>query len=314
MGDPRVFRLHIGWPKTGTTTLQKHVWPFIPGHRYLGKTPFEGEKNGHTFDLVHMLAYASREKYSRSKNALFRSLEKVETELFGEINDSIPLLLSDEGILSSLLKPSQHGHHGYSTASLEQMMERLLDLEEHGHVRFDLLITERNPIDLLHAYYTQMFHLVRQLPGLSTFQGYVRAGTTNKLRGDLGFHYLRPGYVTDQLRRGFGADRVHSISMDQLFDGSKVRLHEWCPILKDFQLSTGLQENRRSRGHDVKITHLRPIWVKKKPFRLMPFIRNVRGMYRQEYMDHSKLEVEVRIGEEDKELLEVFLTHGEGRS
>lgn len=34
---PAPIILHVGYPKTGTTTLQEHVFPRLPGVRYLGK-------------------------------------------------------------------------------------------------------------------------------------------------------------------------------------------------------------------------------------------------------------------------------------
>lgn len=309
MADKRIFRLHIGWPKTGTTTLQKHVWPKLPGHRYLGTTPFEGEKNGHTFRLVHLLAYASREKFQRDKLDVLDELEVLEADLYGTVDKNIPLLLSEEGVLSSLLKPTTHWHHGYSTASLEQIIERLLDLEQAWGVQFDLFVTEREPIDLLHAYYAQVFHHIRQIRGLGSFQGYIRRGTGYDPRGDLGFHYLQPRYVLERLNKAFGSHQVHVIAMNELLDGSTIHLSKWHSDLEDFRLASAMKENSRSRGSNVKITHLRPLWEPKKPFRLMPFLRKTWGEYRKEHLDHSKLEVEVRMNEEDQQILAAYFSH-----
>lgn len=305
---PRKFLLHIGWPKTGTTTLQKHVWPRLPGHRYLGKAPFEGEKNGHAFRFVHLLAYASREKFRKDKMAMLVELEELEAKLYGGVDRKIPLLLSEEGVLGGLLKPSMHWHHGYSTASLEQMIERLRDFEESWGVQFEVLMAEREPIGLLHAYYAQAFHIIRQLRGLKTFQGYIRRGTGYDPRGDLGFHYLQPGYVQNQLGSAFGRERVHAIAMHELLDGSTIHLNRWYSDLDDFRLESEMRENSRSRGSDVKITHLRPLWEPKKPFRPIPFLRKTWGEYRRDHLDHSKLEMEIRMSEEDKQILAAYFS------
>ena len=138
--DRRTIILHIGWPKTGTTTLQKHVLNKLTGFRYLGKTPFVGGKNKLTFDLVYFLAYASHERAEIGAMELYSALTKLEVELFGNVETSVPVVLSEEGVLSSLLKPSDHQHHGFSTASLEQIISWLLQLEKAWNASFHILV------------------------------------------------------------------------------------------------------------------------------------------------------------------------------
>lgn len=49
MTDPSAMEpvLHVGLPKTGTTSLQKGVFPYLPGIRYLGKGLPSGESRGY---------------------------------------------------------------------------------------------------------------------------------------------------------------------------------------------------------------------------------------------------------------------------
>lgn len=240
--------------------------------------------------------------------ALFVEFEKLEKTLYGGVDRNIPLLLSEEGVLSTLLRPSQHWHFGHSTASLQQLIERLLHLEESWNVQFDLLVSEREPAGLLHGYYAQAFHHIRQIRGLESFQGYIRRGTSYDPRGDLGFQYLRPGYVSKQLIRAFGNHRVHVITMRELLEGVTIHLNRWHSDLDDFQLESDAKENSRSRTDNVKVTHLRPLWDKKKPFRLVPFLRKTWGEYRKDHLDHSKIEVEVRMNDEDKQILNAYFS------
>src|SRR5690606_2075365 len=159
-------------------------------------------------------AYASRERFEETRMTLLEELESQERTLFGDVDPAIPWILSDEGILSSLLKPSLHQHHGYSTASLEQITERLLILEQEWQVTFDILLVERDPKEVLHAYYAQLYHLFNKIPGLKSFQDYVNTGTNAPSMQDLGFRYLRPGYTTGLLRKHLGAERIFSIQLD----------------------------------------------------------------------------------------------------
>lgn len=307
MQAPRTIILHLGWPKTGTTTLQRHVFPKLKGFRYLGKTPFDAKANGHVYRLVYALAYASLECFEDDVLGLQNELMALEEDRFGDVDTSSPAIISEEGVLSSLLKPSNHQHHGYSTASLEQLVSRLLRLEELWGVRFELLVSERDAMEILHSYYAQMYHVFRTIKGLETFRTYINVGTSDRTARDLGFRYLRPGYVHDALVKGFGEGRVHCIQMKDLFTDSEVRLSTWFHgFPEDFRGSfTG--ENRRSVSKDVRITHHRPIWSPKEPFRLRGFLSAVRTLYRERYLSHEKLEIPVLMTESDRELIKGYL-------
>lgn len=300
--------LHIGWPKTGTTTLQKHVFNKLPSYRYLGKTPFVAERNKLTFDFVYLLAYASLERFETGSLELFESLTKCEAELFGNVDATTPLIISEEGILSSLLKPSDHQHHGFSTASLDQLISRLLQIQAAWNVSFDVLVTERDPVEILHAYYAQMFHVFRRFRGLETFQGYVKVGTRDALGRDLGFRYLRPSATLDQLKQKLGTDRVFSITMDRLFEPGRVHLSRWYPSFQDVELGNVAVENKRSVSKDVKTTHLRPVWIAKEHFRLRAFLRTVVSLYKERYSDHKDLEVAVVLGKTERSELVAYLS------
>lgn len=307
MPPSRKIVLHIGWPKTGTTTLQQHVLPRLAGYRYLGKAPFSKGKNELVFQLVHLLAYASRERFEETHMALWDGLEAQERSLFGDVDASIPWIISDEGVLSALLKPSLHQHHGYSTASLEQIMERLLLLEQRWRVTFNILLVERDPAEVLHAYYAQMFHHFHKVPGLGNFRGYVSTGTNPRPMQDLGFRYLQPGYTLGRLRERIGANRIFSIPMAGLFQGGSIRLSHWYPPFPDVEASVIPVENRRSVAKGTKLAHLRPIWAPKQPFSLSGFLRQVKALYKVQHAPHSALEVHVRMKAADKEQLDAFM-------
>lgn len=305
--NKRKVLLHIGWPKTGTTTVQKHGFNLLSGYRYLGKVPFETEKERIFFQLTHLVAYASPEKFETMHGAMFRALVQLEEHLFGSVDVSIPAIISEEAFLSVLLKPSDHQHHGYSTASLNQVIERLAKLEELWNVSFEIMITERDPMELLHAYYAQLYHIIRRFDGLKTFRGYLEVGTKDMPARDLGFRYLRTGVVSSAFREQFGEEHVHVIHMKQLFLPGQILLSRWYPGLPDMPLRDSEIENRRSVEKGVKVAHLRPLWEKRAKFRLKDLITDVRQLYKMRYGSHAELEVMIKAEEKDVELVRAFM-------
>ncbi len=301
----RKILLHIGWPKTGTSTLQKHALNKIDGYRYLGKIPFQGGKNALCFNIVHLLAYAAIEKFHSTHEKVFSEMIALERSLYQNVDRSIPLIISEEGILSCLLKPSDHQHHGYSTASLSQIVARAKLLQELWNVSFEFLITERDQFEMLHAYYAQAHHIFKRFPGLGTFQRYISTGVQDLPGKDLGFRYLKDGLVIQAFKDGFGAEKVFNISMEQLFRPGQIHLELLHPELPCMQFRDSEIENKRSIAKNVKVTHARPAWVKKKPFKLSEFLRNVKLLYMQEYADHKKLEIMIVADErQERDLLD----------
>ncbi len=299
--------LHIGWPKTGTTTLQKHGLNQLDGFRYLGKVPLVYEKNVLFFDLVHLVAYASEEKFEEVEESMFQRLIHLEKELFFEVDPSVPAILSEESFLSCLLKPSDHQHHGISTASLSGIIDRLSRIQVRWNVSFDFLITERDPFELLHSYYAQAYHIIRHFKGLGTFQGYIAIGTQGLASVDLGFRYLKPGMVTNSFAARFGRTHVHAIGMDELFSDGKMHLSKWYPDLPDFNLGEDQLENRRAVSKDTKIAHLRPYWVPRLPFHWRKFLSSVKAMYMVKHAHHKHLEVNIVARPNDHSRLQGFL-------
>lgn len=299
--------LHIGWPKTGTTTLQKHGLNRVSNYRYLGKVPLIYKKNIFFFDFVHLIAYASVEKFEEEQASMLQRMVDLEKELFQDVDPSIPAILSEESFLSCLLKPSDHQHHGISTASLSGIIDRFSRLQILWNVTFDFLITEREPFELLHSYYAQSYHIIRHFKGLDSFQGYIANGTRNSARIDLGFRYLKPGMVTDAFVERFGRTQVHTIGMHELFSSGKINLNIWHPTLPMLELGEGELENRRAISKDIKVAHLRPYWVPKTPFKLRKFLSIVKELYLVRHGSHEYLEVHIQGKSAEREKLQDFL-------
>lgn len=307
---PRKILLHIGWPKTGTTSLQKHVLNTLEEFRYLGIVPFSSGHNNAFAQLVYLVAYCSDEKFRALEGQVLHMVQEREKLLFGQVDWSVPAIISEESLLQPLLMPTDHLNHGYSVASLGRIVDRLAQLEQCWNVSFDLLLTERNPAELLHAYYAQCLHVLWRYNELRTFKGYIEVGSSNKPGKELGFHYLRPGVVPNAFREQFGLDRVFTIAMNELFSPGMVHLSKWHPGLPDVPLPQGKMENVRSLDKSVKVGHLRMSWRKPATFELKTFLREVRNMYLIRYGKITKLEVKIKMEEEDQQRLNALLTGG----
>ena len=122
---------------------------------------------------------------------------------------------------------------------------------------------------------------------------------------NLGFDNLRPGFVRSVLKEHFEASRIHSIPFDQLFVANKVNLSHWAPLFKS-DMDQVKAENKRRKDAEVKITHLRPIWKAPSKFRIRPFFKKVRDLYRINYLDHSRLELEIRYSKQQKQELKKY--------
>lgn len=309
---PRKVLLHIGWPKTGTTTLQRYVWKSLPNYRYLGKAPFIPKEEQRFFDLVYSVAYANEEKFMRMQEMLADAMYNLEIRQYGDIDPQKPAIISEEGSLSVLLKPSSHQHHGYSTASLHQIVLRLHRLEELWNVSFDILITEREPLELLHAYYAQIYHIFQRFPGLGSFQNYIAIGTSEEPRQGLGFHYLTPGKVASVFSGRFGKEHVFVINMKDLFSPGIIHLDRWHPQLPVFPVAQDHIENKRTIDADRKIAHIRPIWAPKRKFEIIPFAREVKMLYMRKFANHDKLKVVITMESQDRERFKTFMSKANG--
>jgi len=251
----RKILFHIGWPKTGSTTLQSNAFPLLRNVRFLGKIPLSGSRNKPFFSFVYLLAYATEDWFNHHHHALWELLLQVERKKYDNNDESVALLLSDEGVLGTLFKPINHDHHGISVASIKQIASRLAELERLWNVDFQLLVVERDPIAFLHSYYAQLYYYFKRYRHLDTFEKYVDVGTSNDIQNDLGFANLKQGSVITELQKHFPKEKIHHIVMEDLFDGGRVYLHQWHPLLEEITVPIK-KENVRSVGDGTKIANV----------------------------------------------------------
>lgn len=294
MGEKRKFILHCGWPKTGSTSLQRHVFPNLRGLRYAGKKPFSSTRIFPEF--THLVCFASEAYFERNAGKFYESLTRWEAEKFGDVGLE-PLLFSDEAIFSSLIDPVDHGWRGVSVTSPALIATRLQRLESLWSVELSVLWVERDPADLLHSHYAQDYNVFAKIPAIDTLDKYIQLGLSQTDAVDLGFDSLRPDAVYEAFRKCFAESRLHRIEMSELFGPGYARLDRWYPFGVDRMPVAA--ENVRSADASVKIAHHRPLWIGRSSFGTA--VRKVAKGLRNDWLPHKYLEVRITMSDQLRE-------------
>lgn len=192
--------VHPGYPKTASTTLQKHYFHKIGGLDYVGKHYGKGErwKYGLAPAVKHLIV-ADEDRLAEQGDEFRQALR--------EAYDGRPLLISEERILGSIITPrvDDYGLTRRSNAYAVARAIRRLFSEELFDVRIVLSI--RAQAGLLPSKYAQSFaQTYAHIPRLKTFDRFVG----DILESDDSF--LRPGlnYLTtvNAFEEVFGGEHV----------------------------------------------------------------------------------------------------------
>lgn len=176
--------MHIGLPKTATTTLQTDLFPKL-GVRYLGINQPRGIKSN---DLLFNLIYQSI--VSGTKNDLVR--QAIRRELKKGNN----LLFSEELVTVS-----------DSAVSWRKRLENLAQILKG--VRYEIIVTVREPVSALFSYYCEIF---KTLPRADRedFMNCVLTSENMEI-----FHYEK---LSDELLKNFEKDRIHVIKFEDIIN------------------------------------------------------------------------------------------------
>lgn len=151
----RKFYLHIGLPKTGTTSLQVEIFPNLKNVRYLGKYAKNMTVLGNTFKANALSGfYAYCIHGVLEKDEVFQDfneyLKNKEQEHYSEINQDTPILISEECFISSFFNPIyRNKRYGFSKPDLASFLERLNSFFDEFNYELHILFVERNPKDIL---------------------------------------------------------------------------------------------------------------------------------------------------------------------
>lgn len=245
--------------------------------------------------LVHQLAYATDAAFEAALATARSDLHADERALFQDVVPGLPLILSEEGLTSVMLRVVDHMNFGCAVACPRQIARRLDRWAQAAEVEIEILLVERNPVDVLHGYYAQHFHLFRKIRRISTFEKYLDLGLRDDPMVDLGFRILKPGVLRSVFEDA--GHVVRTIGLKDLLRDGVAHLPDWSDTFPTTAEAPKAQ-NVRSREKGVKITHLRPSWI--KPQR--PSVsRTARVIYNQiiaPSLPHSWIEVPIVLAPE----------------
>ncbi|MFP6788338.1 MAG: hypothetical protein VB954_00040 [Thalassolituus sp.] len=139
--------LHIGYHKTGTTSIQNSLFDREGGHAYIGKsTLWRNSSKDLSEYLLHLICDASDDVF-------FKKYDELKSRLASYCGEKNQLVWSEELILGD-----SESYMGGSQ-SLETRLSRLGLI----FIEFDIivLLTVRSPIDAMYSLYSQKFRFLR---------------------------------------------------------------------------------------------------------------------------------------------------------
>jgi hypothetical protein len=163
MTERNKFFIHVGYPKTATTTLQKRLFVRHPDICYLGK-PFDPE-----------LLAIEKQLLTLDEGRFDQRLHELRERFLACVPDCgkrTTLLLSHEGFL----RPTRYqGHDLHRTA--ERIM-RVIGEPLASDYEVNVLITVRNQLDIIPSYF---FHFESRSP--ERFRQFIRTSLENPRQG-----------------------------------------------------------------------------------------------------------------------------------
>lgn len=175
MGHDRQLTLHIGLPKTATTTLQTHVFPMLPG--YVGK--FYGESPNTAVEEPFRQFQKAYEQWTEGKSALTAPATQF-IESLDRFNES-QILISEEGLYRWPVDgrvehgwPFFDGWHETFRARPHPVVDFLAALREagEGRLKVRVILTLRNQSDFMGSLYAQLQNSMRK-PSQNDFEAKV---------------------------------------------------------------------------------------------------------------------------------------------
>lgn len=141
----KIFYIHLGYPKTGTTYLQQHVFPNINNLHYFGK-PFS-RKNKNLRKIFETIIASDKEKFSKIKKKLVLELSEIIEDIKYK-----KILISFEPFLD----PNYYLKNNklINFENIISNLNRVFGI--FGKINY--IITLRNYNDLIEKYFYEVYH------------------------------------------------------------------------------------------------------------------------------------------------------------
>jgi hypothetical protein len=198
--------LHLGYPKTGTTSLQNSFFRSLKDHIYLGKV---GEQNFSEI-LPKRFRQVLRDIPVLDNNR-FRKKHK-KNEITAILCKKKWYILSDENLIYACLRP--HGVKLGGTEFLDNMISNLHYYFPRDHYNLQIVLVDRIQSDLVESLYAQsyenFYRLDKRLDTLRKFTDYLV--DVNSLYGPI----LDYAFVDRSLKNGLNGVNIKWFSYEDL--------------------------------------------------------------------------------------------------
>jgi hypothetical protein len=272
--------IHIGNHKTGSKTLQRHLFQNLKYRKFLGD-PYK--PGSHIEELFERIKYQDLLSYNTQRvKELFNDLKN------SEIHDTknYPVLISDESLVTPYLG-------GKMTADPGLIANRIKDL--FGDVK--ILYVIRSQITMLPSMYSQF--VSPEFINQRDFEETIELHLANQLNGMM--HGLRYDKICDHYIKLFGKKNIKVIPYELLDHYPKLYYKEICEFINepiDYQLIDSLslfKENQRAdskniafRKYSLKYERLRKRYKLNRVSNYIPFINGKTAKYLFNYLFFKK--------------------------
>lgn len=200
---PRVL-IHIGYPKTGTTSLQKHIFSSFRGVCYLGLYDRHGE-------LYKFNESAIESIYTESSFSFDKKIDD-----FHKLDQS-NYIFSEENLLTECMIPSR-SRKGYErrTQDINVVLSNLKAFFSCADI--EILMTIRRQKEIIPSFYAQHYHKrFKSIKATSTASAYISEVLKG---GGIAAHY-NYNSVYEAAINCFGVGNVTVIPMEMISTDSK---------------------------------------------------------------------------------------------
>jgi hypothetical protein len=259
--------LHLGLPKTGTTTLQKHFFPKLEGFRNLGKRYCNPDE---LFELKFISRFATSMYFAKEENLnhafkeFYESLMEHEKKIYGAKDAEIPILLSNETFTKYLFLPMYFGYPGIWTLDADKLFERLARFADKYNFDLHILITTREAKEFLHSFYAQMYYRFHSNRYLSEINGFLFEIKSSIDLDSFGVSYLFNDKLEKASLKYFSPENITFLKFEKLFSDQTYFNNSMYAVfgqtVNDFSLSK--KENERIISGNKKISSNKPGWQK----------------------------------------------------
>jgi hypothetical protein len=195
--------LHLGYPKTATSALQKYVFPSLESVCFLGK--YEGQVNKFSIKGLEQLLF----DVSTHSFEDFKSL-KPDCNCLELLEDNS--LISEEVILFNILRPTLWKSN---SVRFSDVLSNLKYIESMANVEFKIIMTIRKQTEMITSVYAQCYNsCYSRIGDLSSFEMFLKCFISDTSFSSI----LKYDQVLLELRKEF--DDVYLAIYEEIQNGA----------------------------------------------------------------------------------------------